>query len=247
MNFTRKKFLNLTSTCQHKNCAELLAHAYTHPNPNTLLDQYHQICQWINVPQLPTTNKEALSNRFHWHMQHTGLGTKEHRLLPKQNDHPTPLSPSLDLHIYLDHLRSAHNVGSIIRTTEAFQLGRIFLSTQTPDLTHQQVLNAAMGAHQWIPIQHCKDPQTLLTPLILLETSPNSAPLHTFSWPPPPFTLAVGNEEYGCSQTLLSLATTIVHIPLCGRKNSLNVANAFAIAAAHIHTQLRLGIPSPNP
>ncbi|MGA8165369.1 MAG: TrmH family RNA methyltransferase [Waddliaceae bacterium] len=47
----------------------------------------------------------------------------------------------------------------------------------------------------------------------------------------------VGNEEYGCSTEVKRCGQIFLEIPLRGRKNSLNVANAFAIAAAEMTRQ----------
>lgn len=183
----------------------------------------------------PNASFESLSNRYHWHRERAGLGVKEHGLLVRSSDQSNPLLPSLNLAIYLDHLRSAHNVGSIIRTVEAFQLGAIFLSEQTPDPGHRQVQQASMGAYEWVKVERCIHLDDLPRPWIALETAEQAAPLPRFSWPKEPFTLIVGNEEYGCSQAILEQADELVEIPLCGRKNSLNVANALAIAAYSIH------------
>ena len=52
-------------------------------------------------------------------------------------------------------------------------------------------------------------------------------------------TFPLGNEEYGCSKETLAMADYLLTIPLYGRKNSLNVSNAFAIAAQEICRQKR--------
>jgi tRNA G18 (ribose-2'-O)-methylase SpoU len=46
----------------------------------------------------------------------------------------------------------------------------------------------------------------------------------------------MGNEEYGISEKMLSRCDDFVQIPLMGQKNSINVACAFAIAAAYIRS-----------
>ncbi|MCE2983540.1 MAG: TrmH family RNA methyltransferase, partial [Parachlamydia sp.] len=80
----------------------------------------------------------------------------------------------------------------------------------------------------------------LKKPIIALETATGAHNLYDFSFPSS-FTLVVGNEEYGCSDETLHLADEWVEIPLRGRKNSLNVANAFAIAAGEIARQKKFG------
>ena len=95
--------------------------------------------------------------------------------------------------------------------------------------------------------------------------------LSKFHFPKGCFTLVLGNEEFGCSKQLVEAADTIVllrlcrascahrpscvprrtvtrgcaqvEIPLYGRKNSLNVANAFAVVAAEIRKQQAPSIP----
>lgn len=69
-----------------------------------------------------------------------------------------------------------------------------------------------------------------------METAAEAIPITDFEFPET-FTLVIGNEEYGCSDAILAQADYVIKIPLRGRKNSLNVANAFAIAAAEISRQ----------
>jgi len=46
--------------------------------------------------------------------------------------------------------------------------------------------------------------------------------------------LIVGNEVKGVSRSLLRKADRIIHIPMYGKKESLNVSVAFGVAAAKI-------------
>ena len=75
------------------------------------------------------------------------------------------------------------------------------------------------------------------TPLIALEIHPNAVSLENFTWPDSGI-LLVGNEELGLSPEILSQADSILKIPQFGRKASLNVANAFAIAACSLRNSL---------
>jgi tRNA G18 (ribose-2'-O)-methylase SpoU len=49
-----------------------------------------------------------------------------------------------------------------------------------------------------------------------------------------PVALVVGNEVKGVSRALLKKADHVVHIPMHGEKESLNVSVAFGVAAAKI-------------
>lgn len=236
--FTQRKFTSLPLARQHKNAAELLREVYTGGNA-LLLEHYRELARWMDLAPLEQAGRENISNRYHWHMRQAGMSFKEQSLLPdvRVGDRETPLAPPLPVSIYLDHLRSAHNVGSIIRTVEAFSLGTVLLSPDTPDLSHNQVKKAAMGADEWVDVQGCKGIDDVVGPVVALETSADAIPLWDYNFPER-FTLALGNEELGCSEAVLERADVVVEIPLVGRKNSLNVANAFAIVAGEVRRQL---------
>lgn len=240
--FTKRKFQALPLKRQHKKCADLLRQLYDKLISNDISEKdwetYQQLLQWMNIPdQTIILHPKTLADRYHWHRQQAQISHKEHYLLPKirkgdRSEGETPWS----IAIYLDHLRSAHNVGSIVRTVEAFALGTLYFSPKTPFVTHKQVQDTAMGAHQWITCAQHIELTTLPRPIIALETSEEAIKLYDFIFPLT-FTLVVGNEEYGCSDEVLAIADYLIEIPLRGHKNSLNAANAFAIAAAEISRQ----------
>lgn len=239
--FTKRKFLGFPVERQHKKCAEHLKRLYENllarrPSED-LCDEYHRLQGWMGCDyQLPSDLKE-IADRYHFHLQQAHQKLHEHNFLPaiRQGDREES-SEFWPIGIYLDRLRSAHNVGSIIRTVEAFALGSIYFSEQTPYIDNKQVQDASMGAFQWVPCYCDKKVDQLPKPLIVMETSPHAISLYDFIFPEK-FSLAVGNEEYGCSDEVLKAADYIVEIPLRGRKNSLNVANAFAIAVSEIQRQ----------
>lgn len=241
MEFTKRKFLAFSPTKQHKICAKLLRDIYEEclagKIPTRAIDDYHEIISWLGSDTLPNTDIKSIADRYHHHLRLALVKHKEHNLLPliRQGDKTTAQS-AWPIAIYFDHIRSAHNVGSMLRTIEAFSMGKAFFSSDTPFATDKQVQDTAMGATQWIECQRDIPLEALIRPIIALETSPDAISLFDFIFPET-FTLVVGNEEYGCSTQTLQLADMIIEIPLRGRKNSLNVANAFAIAAAEICRQ----------
>ncbi|MGM0440378.1 MAG: TrmH family RNA methyltransferase [Chlamydiota bacterium] len=244
MTFNKKKFLNLSYPQQHKKSAELLRKIYDlllqKDHASELIEEYNKLQEWINEPTITEMGFKAISNSYHYHLKKAGLGCKEHRLLPEVRRHDkNHASSPLPIAVYLDHIRSAHNVGSILRTVEALALGKIYFSPQTPFIDNKQVINTSMGSIEWVECQRNTNLTSLPHPIIALETADKAISLNEFIFPET-FTLVVGNEEYGCSDYTLNHANYIVDIPLFGRKNSLNVANAFAIAAAEILRQQRI-------
>ncbi len=94
-----------------------------------------------------------------------------------------------------------------------------------------------MGTKEWVTCQY-KALEACPKPLIAIETVADACPYYDFCFPDV-FTLALGNEEYGLSEKVLKQADFAIQIPLYGRKNSLNVACAFAIIASEIARQKR--------
>ncbi len=223
--FTPQKFFSLPLEQRHKKCAEKLREAY---------EAYLELADWMGEPPLPE-EINGVANRYHHHLAAAKQQLKEHNLLPRvrTGDRSAPATEVLPWAVYLDHLRSAHNIGSIIRTLEAFRLGPLLISPQTPDPEHKQVRDAAMGAAEWISWQRIDSLDQLPRPLVAVETVEGACPVGDFEWPAAGC-VVIGNEETGISAEVLAICDYVVEIPLFGRKNSLNVANAFAIVAAAI-------------
>ncbi len=238
----KNKFLTLPEKAKHKYAALLIKNAY---GDESQFIHYKEVEKWLSLPEIHYS-KETLSDRYHEHLRIATLSLKEHSFLPNIShlDHLSSES-FLPIDIYLDNLRSAHNVGSIIRSTEAFRLGEIHFSEKTPFIDHNKITKSSMGAEQFVTC-HKKSPlSSLRRPLIALETHSEATSLYDFTFPES-FSLLLGNEEYGLSESALKASDVIIKIPLVGSKNSLNVASAFSIVASEIRRQLSLKSPLLN-
>lgn len=193
--------------------------------------EYIYFSEKMGLPPLQPT-QEAIRERYHNHLQQASIRLKEHNLLVSTQDKSTA-APSLGISVALDSLRSVHNIASIIRTMEAFSFGSLYLLQGSYRVDGNALAKVAMGTLPFVPLQQGVDIATLPRPWIALETVPQAQSYSDFAYPPL-FTLLIGNEERGISPDLLKQADAVVQIPLRGRKNSLNVANAFAILAAEI-------------
>lgn len=232
MTFTKRKFLQLDGPQRHKKCAELLRKCFE--EKTTDFEYYNVLLEWMHFNPYVYQDLKTLADRYHWHLQQAGLSLKEHNLLPalRTGDRIAKLDfPNVA--IYLDHVRSAYNVGSILRTTEALRIGKVYFSEKTPFIDNEKVQRTAMGAAALVPCFQNVNLSSLPRPIIALDTSDAAIPLEEFVFPEV-FTLILGNEEYGISNDALKEADHLIEIPLFGAKNSLNVACAFAIAAAKI-------------
>lgn len=225
LNFTKPKFLSLQPAKQHWHLARLLRDYHQDKTRVKSWKQYQELLSYLNMD----LNIELLEDRYHHHLNQAGKRLKEHNLLQsEQVDRDTPLSCAIPVDVVMDNLRSAHNVGSIARTVEAFGLGGLYGMGLTPAPSPK----TAMGAEKWISFKNTTLSE-IQKPIVAIELAEGAVPYNEALFPET-FTLAVGNEERGCSKEVLQAASLIVYIPMHGRKNSLNVANAFAIVAAEI-------------
>jgi tRNA G18 (ribose-2'-O)-methylase SpoU len=240
--FQKKKFITLPSRSQHKKCSELLRHYLDEIDPEEkrrLEMHYQELVSWMQQDLALPSSKKELADRYHWHLALANMQHKEHNLLPViEKGDRLDADPFLHIDIYLDGLRSLHNIGSIVRTTEALRLGNILLSKSMQPIEQQSLAKCAMGTEAWVELGVARSIEELKQPLIALETTKDALPYYEFLYPNS-FTLALGNEEYGLSDEVLQKADAFIKIPLYGRKNSLNVANAFAIVASEIVKQKR--------
>ncbi len=231
----RRKFLSFSLKKQHKFAAHILRKFHETKKQEAWLF-YLETASWLALPSIPPLFP-AIADRYHFHLKKSFSSIKEYDYLSNQFDSLSK-TPYLPIGIYLENLRSAHNVGSIIRTIEAFRLGTLYLSLQTPSKEHPKVKKTSMGTAALIPIQTCFSLDELPYPLIALETVKHAPAYYDFDFPST-FSLLIGNEEYGLSQNTLRLASYVIQIPLQGSKNSLNVGCAFAVLAAHIRQRVK--------
>lgn len=234
MTHIKRKFLQLDSQQRHKKCAELLRAHYE--QKSTDLADYNTLLEWMNFNPYVYSDHKSLADRYHWHLQQARLSLKEHHLLPslRTGDRVAKLGFP-DVAIYLDHVRSPYNVGSILRTIEALRIGKVYFSEKTPFIDNEKVQRTAMGAAELVPCFQNIPLTSLPRPIIALDTSEIAIPLSEFSFPKS-FTLILGNEEYGISSEALKEADHIIEVSMYGAKNALNIACAFAIAAAKIRS-----------
>ncbi|MDD9302102.1 MAG: hypothetical protein HUK40_07055 [Desulfobacter sp.] len=250
--FTRKKFLSLSDTGRYTHVVAWLSRIYqtmaggrqTFKGLLAFHAQYKAICTWIDLPcALPPKTEDTrawlvyISDAIHRHRTAAGQGVKDYDLLERVTTQDRVQlcqnRPDMDYEVALDGLRSLFNIGSIFRTCEAAGVSGLILGN-CPGKESRQVQKTAMGAHQSVDEEKTQDLAGLLLEkkkkgfqIIGAETVQGSVPCHEYDWPAKAV-IVMGNEEYGISPHVLSVIDDPVHIPMFGKKNSLNVANALS-------------------
>jgi len=148
------------------------------------------------------------------------------------------------LAVLLDNIRSAWNVGSILRSADGFGFSQAYLCgiTPTPDL--EAVTKTSLGAEESVPWSYHKDAVRLVKGLKkegftvhALEEHERAVDVRYAARGSFSSILILGNEISGVDPELLELCDSIFHIPMLGEKRSFNVAIAFSIAAYALSLQ----------
>jgi tRNA G18 (ribose-2'-O)-methylase SpoU len=156
-----------------------------------------------------------------------------------------------NFYLVLPDIRSCHNVGAMFRTADACGVTKLFLVGYTPDPPRPQIDKVSLGAETWMPWEHKKNLKSLVGSLkkkgvtiIGLEKNDNSIDIgmlgnKKYSLKNKDIALIVGNEVEGVSSDILAICDIVVHIPMHGKKESLNVSIAAGIAMYEIGSQFR--------
>jgi len=153
----------------------------------------------------------------------------------------------LNFAVLLDNIRSAWNVGSILRSADGFGFTHAYLCGITPTGDNEAVTKTSLGAEHSVPWSYHKDAVKLVKGLkgegskvyaleddvkaVSIEAASTTAPRITLGASAQRGVLIVGNEVTGVDPELLDLCDEIFYIPMRGEKRSFNVAIAFGIAA----------------
>ena len=149
--------------------------------------------------------------------------------------------------VVLDNVRSAINVGSIFRTSDAFMIEKIVLCGITACPPNKDILKTALGATESVDWSYENDTLTYLKSIenrndydfICVEQATNSIKLNDFKFHVGKKTILIfGNEVDGVSQAILDISDICLEIPQHGTKHSLNVAVSAGVVLWEISNKL---------
>ena len=133
------------------------------------------------------------------------------------------------------NIRSLHNVGAIFRTSDGAGVSKLYLTGYSGVPPRKEIAKTALGAEESLSWEYHPEPIELMrelkkqgVQLLALEINDVSESIFEFE-PKHPCCLVVGNEVDGVEPELLELCDAVLHIPMRGMKDSLNVSVAFGI------------------
>ena len=150
---------------------------------------------------------------------------------PKSQRPPESLKPGR--YLVLDGVQDPGNVGTILRTADAFDCGPVFLLPGCADLYNPKTLRAGMGVQFRRRVYQCaleelavllKKAQIPLYATALREDTADVRAVDLRNC-----AVVIGSEGRGVSQEVLALCEKTVKIPMSDRCESLNAAVAASV------------------
>jgi tRNA G18 (ribose-2'-O)-methylase SpoU len=146
-----------------------------------------------------------------------------------------------ETHIILENIRSAQNVGAILRTSDAIGVSKVWMVGYTPAPIDRygrpvpDLLKTALGAEQTVAWEQREDMASLLAELkergfrVVAVEKKDGAKDYKQCELSGPTVLIFGNEVDGVSEEACERADDIISLPMRGKKESLNVATTAGI------------------
>mgnify|MGYP000119515117 CR=1 FL=1 len=147
--------------------------------------------------------------------------------------------------LVLDNVRSALNVGSVFRSSDAFRIQAIYLCGITACPPHKEVLKTALGATESVRWKHfeqtvdaVKELQTMGFKVFAMEQVRGSIRLENFNPSDAPVAVIFGHEMDGVAQEVIDICNGSLEISQEGTKHSLNVSVCAGIVCWELHRKL---------
>lgn len=153
----------------------------------------------------------------------------------------------------LENIRSAYNVGSVFRTSDAFLLQGIYLTGYTCTPPHKEIKKTALGAEDTVDWQHFENAADAVADLkskgfkvYAVEQTVGSWSLEKTNFAADEkIAVVFGNEVSGLEETTIQLCDGCIEIPQIGMKHSLNIATAAGVVLWEIvRTRIKQVMPA---
>jgi 23S rRNA (guanosine2251-2'-O)-methyltransferase len=146
-------------------------------------------------------------------------------------------SAKIPVIVVLENIRSAYNVGSVFRTSDAFLLEAIYITGYTCTPPHKEIKKTALGAEDSVSWQHFANATDAIQFLketgykvYAVEQTAGSILLQDFTFVSGDKVAVIfGNEVTGVEQSTIQQCEGCIEIPQLGMKHSLNIATAAGV------------------
>jgi len=133
--------------------------------------------------------------------------------------------------VVLDNVRSMNNVGSVMRTCDAFLCDSLYLCGITAKPPHRDITKTAIGAENsvnWIYSQSAMDAVLSLKEqgflVYAVEQTSDSVMLQNMQFNQTSVAFVFGNEIDGVDEAVIKACDGVIEIPQLGTKHSFNIS-----------------------
>ena len=147
--------------------------------------------------------------------------------------------------VVLDNVRSALNVGSSFRTSDAFRIEKIYLCGITATPPNKEIRKSALGATESVEWEKIEDTESVIKKLksdgyhiCAIEQTEKSTMLNDFILPEKPIAVVFGHEVNGVQQSVIDLCNQCIEIPQIGTKHSLNISVSVGIVIWDLYNKI---------
>ena len=147
--------------------------------------------------------------------------------------------------VVLDSVRSALNVGSVFRTSDAFRIEKIYLCGITAFPPNKEIRKSALGATDSVEWEKAEKTEDIILKLkkegyvvSAIEQAETSVMLNNFSSPEKPIAVVFGNEVNGVQQSVIDLCDNCIEIPQIGTKHSLNISVSVGVVLWDLYNKI---------
>jgi tRNA (guanosine-2'-O-)-methyltransferase len=144
--------------------------------------------------------------------------------------------------VALDGVHDQHNLSAVLRSADATGIGQVIW---LPDVRRPESVNpeVSKGAEKWVDLEIVSDLKARLQQM--KEAGYNIAATHMAHKAVDfrsldytrPWVVVMGNEQSGCSKSILEVADENIFLPMAGFVQSLNISVATAVILYEIQRQ----------
>jgi len=155
-----------------------------------------------------------------------------------------------DLYLVCEGVADPGNLGTMIRTADAFDFSAVLIVSGTVDPFNEKVIRSSMGSCFHIPIVMYKSIEGICFQLKKMGVQLVASHLDgtqlagtVFSYPAAVF---IGNEARGLTDICTDMCDLLVRIPMPGKAESLNASSAASIFGYVLYCQKQNRFPSDS-
>lgn len=156
-------------------------------------------------------------------------------------------APKMPVVVVMDNVRSAQNVGSLFRTSDALGIERVMLCGITSTPPNREIHKTALGAELSVAWSYYETTLECIAKLrdegyriIAIEQVEGATMLDGLELDKDAkYALVFGNEVEGVDQAVVDVVDGAIEIPQVGTKHSLNVSVSAGVVLWEVFRQLR--------